>query len=89
MDLGDTTPYWPPFGHRALDSNPLAMTTQPILYSPCIPAYKSLSLQFRDKDMVWDHVKVLAQVQGDYINCPSFAHQCCHSLTEGHQICQA
>ena len=52
------------------------MTTQPNISLPNSPAFKSMSLQFRDKD-VWDHVKGLAQVQAD------------HSIIESHQVGQA
>jgi len=38
---------------------------------------------------VGDHVKSLAQVQANDIGCLPFVHQCCQSITEGHQIGQA
>jgi len=60
--LGHTTHHQPPPGHRAIDHNLLDVTIQPI---PCplnSPPFKPISLQFREKDMVWNHVKGLAQV---------------------------
>ena len=48
-----------PPGHRAIDNNPLAVTIQPILSPPNSPAFKSVSLQFRDKDVVRGLVKGL------------------------------
>lgn len=46
-----------------------------------------MSLQFRDKDVVWDHVNDLAQVQVHDISCPSFPTDAV-TLTE-YQIGQA
>ena len=86
--LGDSTLDQPPPGHRAIN-NSLAMTIQPIFYLLNSPALKSVSLQISDKDVVQDHVKSLTQVHTDNISCPFFAHQCCHSILEGDQICQA
>ncbi|GAB0190293.1 exostosin-2 [Grus japonensis] len=48
-----------------------------------------MSLQFRDKDVVRDSVKCLAQVQVDDISCSSLVHQRCNPIIEGHQIYQA
>ena len=84
--LGDITCDQPPPGHRASDNNSLATTIQPIVYPPNSPTITFICLQFRDKDVVRDHVK--AQVEVDNISCLSFVHQCCHSIIEGHQICQ-
>ena len=86
--LRNTTHDWPLPGHRAIDSNPMATIIQPILYPPNNPAFKSISLQFRDKDVVWDH-NDLAQVQVDDNSCPSFVHWWCHFIIEGHQIGEA
>lgn len=49
------------------------------------PAFKSLSLQFRDKNAIWDQIKGLAEVQVGNISCPSCVHQCCHTIIKGHQ----
>ena len=35
------------------------MTIQPIFYPPNSPAFKSIFLQFRDKDVEWNHVEGL------------------------------
>ena len=86
---GDTSHQWSPPEHRAIDNDSFTMTIQPILYSLNSPAFKSICLQFRDNDVLWDHVKGLTQVQVDDICCPSFVHRCCHPIIEGHQIGQA
>ena len=62
----------------------LAVTIQPIY--PNSPPFKSISLQFRDKDVAYNHARGLAQVQEDNTSCSSFVHQCCHSITGSHQI---
>jgi len=87
--LGDSTYDWPPPGQRAIHNNPLATNINQILYPPNRPAFKSISLQFRNKDLVWDHNKGIAHVQVDDISCPSFIYQCHHSIIEGHKTCQA
>jgi len=65
------------------------MTTQLILYPHSSSTFVSLSFQFRDKDVVLDLVKGVAQFQVDDISCPSFAHQCHHSIIEDQQLGQA
>ncbi|KAK4830146.1 hypothetical protein QYF61_008634, partial [Mycteria americana] len=49
----------------AIDRNSLSATIQPIPYTSSGPSVKSMSLQFRDKDVVWDSIKCFAQVQTD------------------------
>ena len=66
--LGDTICHQPAPGHRAVDSNPLAATIQPILYLLDGPAFKFVALQVRDMDFVWGHVKILTEVQVDDIS---------------------
>jgi len=73
----------------SVDNNPPVTANQPIIYPPNSPAFKSVSLQLRDKDVMWDHLRGLAQVQVDDTSRPSFVHQCHHSIIEGHQIGQA
>ena len=73
--LRDTIHDGPPPGHRAIDNSPLATTIQSIPYPSNSPVFKSIYLQLRDKNVVQDHVKGLAQVQVDDISCP-FVHQC-------------
>ena len=65
------------------------MASQPIPNPLNSPSFKSTPLQFREKDMVRDHVKGLAEVQKDVIRYLSPIHQSHHSITEGHQIGQA
>ena len=48
-----------------------------------------MSLQFRDKDVMWDRVKCFTQAQVDDVGCSSLIHQCHNPTIEGHQICQA
>lgn len=64
----------------------LWMQLSSILFNPSSSLeFKSLCLQFRDKNAVWDQVKGLAEVQVDDIICPSCVHQCCHTIIKGHQ----
>ena len=86
--LRDTTRDQPPAGHWAADNSPQATTIHPLLCPSNSPAFKSIPLQFRDKDAVGNHVKGFAQVQVDHINCPSFVHWCYHSIIEAHQTGQ-
>ncbi|KAK4823457.1 hypothetical protein QYF61_002293 [Mycteria americana] len=61
--LRNATCHWSPLGHRAVDHNSLSATIQPIPYPPSGPSIRSISLQFRDKDVMRDSVKCFAQVQ--------------------------
>ncbi|GAB0208028.1 hypothetical protein GRJ2_003268500 [Grus japonensis] len=45
-----------------------------------------MSLQFRDKDIVRDSVKCLAQAQVDDVSCPSLIHRRCNPIIEGHKF---
>ena len=49
--LRDTSCDWPSPGHRATDLNPLAAAIWPIIYPLNSPAFKSISLQFKDEDL--------------------------------------
>ena len=60
--LGDTVHHQPLPGHSASDHNHLAATIQPIIYSLNSPFLKSISLQPKDKEVVWDHIKGLAEI---------------------------
>jgi len=73
-----TTCHWPPSGHRAIDHNPLFVTFQSIPNLPNSLPFKSISLQFKDKDVAGDHVRGLADVRVDYTSYFSFVHQCHH-----------
>ena len=64
------------------------MTFQAIPYPLSSLSFKSIFLQFRDKDVVGDHIKGLAEVQVDDIHCPSPIHLSHHSIIEGQQIGQ-
>ncbi|KAJ7428319.1 Polyadenylate-binding protein-interacting protein 1 [Pitangus sulphuratus] len=64
------------------------MAIQLIPYPLSGSSIKSMPLQFRDKDVVWDSVKHFAQVQVDDISCSSLIYHCCNPIIEGHQICQ-
>ncbi|PKU36589.1 hypothetical protein llap_13111 [Limosa lapponica baueri] len=87
--LRNTTHHWSPLGHQAIDRNSLSATIHPIPYPPSGPSVKSMSLQFRDKDIMWDRVKCFAQVQVDDTSCSSLIHQRCNLTVEDHQIYQA
>ena len=69
MDL-----HQPPAAHRAIDHNTPAATFQAIPYAMSSPPFKYITLQFRGKDVVGDHVKVLSEVQIDNISCLPFVH---------------
>ena len=57
-----------------LTTTPLSAAFQPFPYLLDSPPFKSISLQFRDKDVLGDHVKGLAQVQVYDISCLFFVH---------------
>ena len=54
---------------RAIDHNPLAATFQPIPYPSNTPSFKHVSLQFREKNVVGNNVRDLAEVQVDNFSC--------------------
>ena len=56
--------------HIVIDHSTLAATIQPIIYLPNSSDFKSISLHFKDKDVV----KGLAEGQADDISCLSFVH---------------
>jgi len=62
---------------------------EPVPYSTSGPSVKSMSFQFRDKDIMQYSVKCLAQVQVDDVSCLSFVHQHCNPIIEGYQVGQA
>ena len=86
--LGDAACDRPPPRHRTIYHNPSAETGQPVLNPSNTSSFKSIPLQFREKDVVRDHVKCLAEVQVDDIHCPSPVYRCWHSIIEGHQTGQ-
>lgn len=72
--LGDTAHALCPGGSQFIDDNPQAAAFQPTPYPPSSLPFKSISLQFRDKDVVGDHIKRLAYVQVDGLSCLPFVH---------------
>ncbi|KAK4829762.1 hypothetical protein QYF61_006486 [Mycteria americana] len=74
--LRNATHHWSPLGYQAIDRNSLSVTIQPIPYPLSGPSVKSMSLQFRDKDVVQDSVKCFAQVQsvGTSLDCHNFSN---------------
>ena len=81
--------HWSPPGHWVVDRKSLSMTILPVPYLPSGLSIQSMSLQFRDKDVVRDSVKCFAQVQVDDDSYSSLIHQCCNPIIEGHHIFQA
>ncbi|GAB0189266.1 mitochondrial enolase superfamily member 1 [Grus japonensis] len=67
----------------------LSATIQPIPYAPSGPSIKSMSLQFRDKDVIQDSIKCFTRVQVDDISCSALIYQQCNAIIEGHHVCQA
>ena len=65
--LRDTACDQSPPSHRIIKHNPLAATNPPILNPANSPSFKSIPLQFRETDVVGDHVKGFAEVQEDNI----------------------
>ena len=65
------------------------LSSQSVLQSSNSPSFKSIPLQFREKDVVRDHVKGFAEIQVDDIHHPSPIHWCRHSIIEGNWIGQA
>lgn len=57
-----------PRGHGAIDCSSLSVSTQTIPYPPRGPCIRSMSLQFGDKNVVWDRVQCFAQVQADVVS---------------------
>ncbi|KAK4826321.1 hypothetical protein QYF61_007406 [Mycteria americana] len=80
----DTTCHQSPSGHSAID--PLDVTIQPIPHPPKSPSIKSISHQFREKDVVGHHVKGLTEVQIDNIHSSSLVRWRSHSIIEGHLV---
>ena len=80
--LRDTTCHQSPSGLWAVNNYPLDVTIQTIPHPPNSPSIRSISLQFRKKDVVADHVKGLREVQIDDIHSSSLAHWCSHSIVE-------
>ena len=85
--LRHTTHHWSPPGHRAVDCNSLCASIEPVPYPMSGPSVKSMSFQFRDKDIMWDSVECLAQVQVDDVSCPPFVYQ--YPVIEGYRVGQA
>ena len=82
--LRDTTCHWHPFGHWTVGHYSLDATIQTIPYPLNSPPIKSISLQFRKKDVVGNHVKGLTEIQMDDIHSSSLVHSGSHFITEGH-----
>lgn len=59
---------------------------QPVPYPPNNVPYLSVSLQFRD--VVWERIKNLTEVQVDDIHKSFLIHCCYHSILEGHHVSQ-
>ncbi|PKU44393.1 hypothetical protein llap_5336 [Limosa lapponica baueri] len=57
--LRSTTRHWFPFGHRTIDCNYLNVAIKPVSYPPSGSSIKSVSLQFRDQDVMQDSVNTL------------------------------
>ncbi|KAK4827398.1 LOW QUALITY PROTEIN: hypothetical protein QYF61_017803 [Mycteria americana] len=74
----DIKQHWSQYGPlrntTSVDHFPLDVTIQPIPHPLNSPPIKSLSLQFRKKDVVGDRVKGLIEVQIDNIRSSSLIH---------------
>ena len=72
--LEDTICHQTPPGHKSIEHSPLAENIQSIPYPLNSSHFQSVSYQLRDKDVMWDHVKGLAEVQVDDISFLSFVY---------------
>ncbi|PKU42978.1 hypothetical protein llap_6739 [Limosa lapponica baueri] len=63
-----------------------SVAIQPLPYRVSGPSVKSMSLQFRDQDVMQDSIKCFAQVHVDVLSCSSLIHQHSNPVIEGHQI---
>lgn len=68
----------------AIDYNSLAVTIQPIPYPLSSPAFKSICLHFREKDVVLGARQRPCTSPCSWHELP-FIHCCHRSVTEGHQ----
>lgn len=73
--MGITTHHWSLPGRQAIDHRTWSATILPIPYPLSCTSVKSMSHHFRDKDVMCDSIKYLAQVQVEYISCSSLTHQ--------------
>jgi len=87
--LRDASCYWPPPWHRTVDHNPMAVSSQQVPNPPKSLSFKSVPLQFREKDVVRDRVKGFSEAREDHIHCPSLVYQYHYSIIERYQIDQA
>ena len=62
----DITCDCPPPRHRAIEYKPLGVTIQPILYPRDTTPIKSITIQFRDNNVMWYHIKGLVEIQVDH-----------------------
>ena len=58
---------------RATDHKFLVVTIQPIPYPLDSVLFKPISSQFRDKNVLWDHIKGLAELKVDDISHSSLS----------------
>lgn len=79
---GDTTHHQHPPGHTDIDHSPLTATTQLIPAPSNSSPLKSISFQFRDKNVVWAHTEGFAQIQTDDTLCPLIPSQKATRLSE-------
>lgn len=80
----DTACYWLTAGRRTIDHNSLPVSIQSILYLLSSSSIKSMSLQFGDKDIMWDHTEGLTELYADDI-CQSSCADCCCYVIECHR----
>lgn len=67
--------------HSGIDCSCLDATSQSTFHPlTSHPFIKSISLQFRDKDIVWDFVKCFMEIHADDICCLSLVHLYSHFI---------
>lgn len=73
-------------GHRTTNHSSLALSLKTVPYPLNGPPFKSVSSQFGDKYVIWDHVKDLTEIHVDDTDWSSLINYCSHSIIEGDQI---
>lgn len=75
--------------HLDIESLTATLQTQPIPYLLDSLSIKTTFLQFRDKNVVWNHTKGFGGVKVDNISYSSLDYEYCHSVVECHPVSQA
>lgn len=72
--MRDTTAHWYPLGLWAIDHYPLDLTDSPIPNPRNSLPSKSISIPFREKNVVGNHIKSFTEVQTDALPLATDGH---------------